>query len=65
MTAERPAALVGERANPHPSQARNFTVEVIDQADGEVCVRYVDPKSEVDPWWITEEAWAAWKAHTA
>lgn len=54
--------LAGERANPHPSQAKKYEVEVIDQAEGEVCVRYVS--HTVPPWWITEEAWRWWKAHT-
>ncbi len=56
-------SVVGERANPHPSQRKDYTVEIIDQAGGEVCVRYVKDRG-VDPWWITERAWTAWKANT-
>lgn len=65
MSDRRPlSTLVGQRANPHPSQGQQWEVEVIEHEDGEVCVRYLDPKHEVDPWWITEAAWASWREWT-
>jgi hypothetical protein len=53
-------SLVGKRGNPHPSQGGKYEIEVIDQGEGEVCVRYVH-SDEVSPWWITEQAWHEWK----
>lgn len=56
--------LIGQRANPHPSQGKKWEVEVIEHEDGEVCVRYLDASHDIDPWWITEGAWAAWRKGT-
>jgi hypothetical protein len=56
-------SLVGQRGNPRPSEGQKWAVEVIDQAEGEVCVRYLNASHGVDPWWITENAWHAWKQY--
>lgn len=58
MNSER-QQIVGERANPHPSQAVRVMVEAVKVSDGKVLVRYVGTGPS---WWITEQAWHDWVA---
>jgi hypothetical protein len=63
MSADPAAATrsrLGEQANPHVSFNTRYLAEVIEEAEGEVCVKYVGG-AEADPWWITEAAWDAWR----
>lgn len=52
-------SYVGQQANPHPTGNDKYVVEVIDQDDGEVRVRYLSGLAPA--WWITEDAWVGWR----